>query len=223
MNVIEDLAKYLAPELNFLLTMPPFETPSGGYDFGWFCREHAFCVLVIGKLCGLQCKIVRGDFLINFPDGDVLLSIETNTDHAWCRTNTTPVLDFSLHFHMFQKASQVPDLASPITGLGQNGAFSVCLLPANTNLHYYQSSIPYIGYIERTVYDWTALNLIQNPSLLLTTKEAEQICLAVSLHGFHVIQGLIPPLKGTITQSDAIKKIRSTYANPVKELRRLLT
>ena len=219
---IEDLAKYLAPELNFLLTEPPFNTPSGP-DYGWFCREHAFGVLVIGKLCGLQCKIVRGDFLIYFSHGDYYTSIGTDTDHAWCRTSTTPVLDFSLHCHMFQRAGRVPDLAFPITRLGQNGGFSVCLLPVSTNTNDYDLPVPTIGYIERTVYDWTALDLIQNPSLLLTTKVSERICLAVSLHGFRVIQRLIPPLKGTMNQSGAVGSICRTYANPVKELKRLLS
>src|SRR5580700_10468577 len=97
---IERLQKIAAPELNFLLTEAP-RMLDGEYDFGWFCREHAFCTVVVGALTGISFKIVRGDFLIRTPSGFRIGSLGAASDHAWCKTDSIPVIDFSLHFRQF--------------------------------------------------------------------------------------------------------------------------
>ena len=65
----EHLRDQAAPEFNWLLTEPPFQTLDG-LDFGWFCREHAFCTAVVSALLGVSCDVVRGDFLVRAAGGE---------------------------------------------------------------------------------------------------------------------------------------------------------
>jgi hypothetical protein len=167
-NKLQELA---APELNFLLTEPP-GLLDGEYDFGWFCREHAFCTVVIGGLTGIDFKIVRGDFLIRTPAGLRLCSIGTTSDHAWCRADSTPIVDFSLHFHQFPPG---PQIAEPIIRLGRNGVFDVRILPADTEPFSDFDDAAFIGYIARDVFHKSAKEWVDAPLPFLRFDESAEI------------------------------------------------
>lgn len=126
--ILGRLQREAAPEFNFLLSEPPFRT-NGGRDFGWFCREHAFCTQTVASLLGLPCKVVSGDFIVSVHENKRLSSIGEDGGHSWCMSAATPVVDLSLHFREFGPG---PQLAEPIVKLGRNGIFDVRLLPETT-------------------------------------------------------------------------------------------
>ena len=193
---------------------------NGFINFGWYCREHAFCTLTVSALLGFTCQVVRGDFIIRTFDGFKLSSIGTDLDHAWCHSSTAPVLDLSLNFQHF---GQGPQLIQPIIQLGRNGIFDVRLLPATTAVtaDFGQESV--IGYIPRTVFHWTAFDLVSNPLMLIDTNEAAAISARVALHTFHVLRGTQGSLVGLMSQSESLVYLGRVFPDALSQLRQLLT
>jgi hypothetical protein len=215
---IKQLQQLAAPELNFLLTEPP-SLVDGEYDFGWFCREHAFCTVVIGALTGIKFKIVRGDFLIRTAAGFRLSSLGAASDHAWCQTDSTPITDFSLHFRQFPPG---PQIADPIIQLGCNGVFDVRILPATTDPFSDFGNETFIGYIPRDVFHKSAREWIDAPLPFLRYDESAAISMRVALHIFSFVSGKSQPLAGTMTQLAALKHLRQTYQDARHDLQKLL-
>ena len=215
---LQQLRDQAAREFNWLLTEPPFQA-AGGLDFGWFCREHAFCTTVVGALLGVPCEVVRGDFLVRAGGGVRLSSIGTTDDHAWCRTNDSPVLDLSLHFQQFGPG---PQLVEPIVQLGRNGVFDIRILPESTTAMDTFGGDAVIGYIPRSVFHWSALELIASPQVLLPTAEASEISARVALHTFRVILRERQSLAGVLPQFDALAQLRHTFPDAFTELHQLL-
>ena len=215
---LQQLQDQAAREFNWLLTDPPFQV-AGGLDFGWFCCEHAFCTAVVGALLGVSCEVVRGDFLVRTGGGVTLSSIGTNADHAWCRTADSPVLDLSLHFQQF---GPWPQLVEPIVRLGRNGVFDVRLLPESTTASATFGSDAVVGYIPRSVFHWSALELVASPQVLLRTAEASEISARVALHTFRVISRERPSLADVLPQHEALGQLRRTFPDALTELHQLL-
>jgi hypothetical protein len=215
--ILGRLQREAAPELNFLLTEPPFRI-DGGRDFGWYCREHAFCTQTLAALFGLPCTVVNGDFIISVMGNKRLSSLNEDCGHSWCTCAATPVLDFSLHFREFGSG---PQLAEPIVKLGRNGIFDVCVLPANTSIGTaFDTSV--IGYIPREICQWSAIDLVNAPSLLLPTPESAEISGRVVLHTFAVMNGTTPSLIGAADQATLLAQLRATYNEPLPTLTELL-
>ena len=215
--ILDRLQREAAPEFNFLLSEPPFRT-NGGRDFGWFCREHAFCTQTVAALLALPCRVVSGDFIISVQGHKRLSSIGEDSGHSWCTSTPAPVLDLSLHFREFGPG---PQLAEPIVKLGRNGIFDVRLLPETTlATTAFETSV--IGYIPRDTFTWTATDLAESPLLLLPTQEAAEISARVALHTFDVLSGTAPSLVGVSEQLDALALLREARPDPLPELRELL-
>jgi hypothetical protein len=217
-STIERLQKVAAPELNFLLTERP-RLIDGEYDLGWYCREHAFCTVIISALLGMVCHIVRGDFLIRTKHGFRLGSIGAAHDHAWCQTDDTPVLDLSLHFRRFGSG---PQIAEPIVQLGRNGVFDVRVLPATTEPFSDFGDDAIIGYIPRTVFQETASQWLDSPLPFLRSAESSAIAIRIALHVFDVVTGTSRSLAGTMTQLDGLSYLRQKFPDAVANLRELL-
>jgi hypothetical protein len=215
---LQQLRDQAAREFNWLLTEAPFQA-DGGWDFGWYCREHAFCTAVLGALLGVSCEVVRGDFLVSAGGGVRFSSIGNTDDHAWCRTIDSPVLDLSLHFKQF---GPWPQLAEPIVRLGRNGAFDIHILPESTTASTKLGSDGFIGYIPRSVFHWSALELVSSPLVLLPTVEAAEISARVALHTFSVISRKRPSLAGVLPQQEALAQLRLTFPDAFTELDQLL-
>jgi hypothetical protein len=217
-SVLERLQKVAAPEFNYLLTEPPFRTADGA-DFGWYCREHAFCTHAVAALLGMRCRIVSGDFIVSVQGNKRLSSIDTGSGHAWCTSRSSPVLDLSLHFREFGPG---PQLTEPIVRLGRNGIFDVRILPLETRFDaLFDTSI--VGYIPRHEFKWTAVELADNPSHFLPTREAAEISARIAVHTFAVMSGERASLIGTLNQADALAALRSTFPQPLGALRERLT
>jgi hypothetical protein len=197
--ILGRLQRKAAPEFDFLLTEPPFRT-SAGRDFGWYCREHAFCTQAVAALLGMACRVVNGDFIVSVRDHKRLSSLHENSGHSWCTAKATLVLDLSLHFREFGPG---PQLAEPIVKLGRNGIFDIRVLPENTLVTAaFDTSV--IGYIPRETCTWRAVDLAESPSLLLPTHEAAEISARVALHTFDVLSGAASSLIGRVDQADAL-------------------
>ncbi len=215
--IVVRLQREAAPEFHFLLTESPFRS-SEGLDFGWYCREHAFCTQTVAALFGLACNVVRGDIVISVRGNKRLSSIETDRGHTWCTSATTEVLDLSLNFQEFGAG---PQLAEPVARLGRNGIFDVRVLPQDTSsAQPYETSV--IGYVPRETCTWSAVDLAESPSLLLPTQEAAEISARVALHTFDVLSGAAASLIGTSDQADALSGLREARPAALVELRDLL-
>ncbi len=215
--ILARLSREAAPEFNFLLSEPPFRT-NGGRDFGWYCREHAFCTQTIAALLGMVCRVVNGDFIVSVLGNKRLSSLHEDSGHSWCTSSTSPVLDLSLHFREFGPG---PQLAQPIVKLGRNGIFDVRILPQNTSvMTAFETSV--IGYIPRETCTWSAIDLVESPSLLLPTREAADISARVTLHTFDVLAGTAGSLIGKFDQIEALASLREARPQPLPELVRLL-
>lgn len=215
--ILGRLQREAAPEFNFLLTEPPFRT-KGGRDFGWYCREHAYCTQAVAALLGMACRVVNGDFIVSVCDNKRLSSLHEDSGHSWCTSNGTSVLDLSLHFREFGPG---PQLAEPIVKLGRNGIFDVRVLSEDTLVTAaFDTSV--IGYIPRETCTWSALDLVQQPSLLLPTREAAEISARITLHTFAVMNGRAASLIGTADQATALAQLRATCAEPLTILTELL-
>lgn len=215
--ILERLCREAAPEFNFLLSEPPFQT-NGGRDFGWYCREHAFCTQAIAALLGMACRVVNGDFIVSVLGNKRLSSIHEDSGHSWCTSAASPVLDLSLHFREFGPG---PQLAEPIVKLGRNGIFDVRILPENTSVTTaFETSV--IGYIPRETCSWSVIDLVESPSLLLPTREAAEISARITLHTFDVLSGTASSLVGKFDQAGALASLREARSEALPELVRLL-
>ena len=215
--ILGRLCREAAPEFNFLLSEPPFRI-NGGSDFGWYCREHAFCTQTIAALFGMACRVVNGDFIVSVLGNKRLSSLHEDSGHSWCTSSASPVLDLSLHFREFGPG---PQLAEPIAKLGQNGIFDVRILPENTSVTTaFETSV--IGYIPRETCNWSVIDLVESPSLLLPTREAAEISARVTLHTFNVLSGTAPSLIGKFDQTEALASLREVRPQPLPELVLLL-
>jgi hypothetical protein len=215
--ILGRLSREAAPEFNFLLSEAPFRT-NGGRDFGWYCREHAFCTQAIAALLGMACRVVNGDFIVSVIGNKRLSSLHEDSGHSWCTSSTSPVLDLSLHFREFGPG---PQLAEPIVQLGRNGIFDVRILPEDTSITTaFETSV--IGYISRETCTWSANDLVESPSLLLPTQEAAEISARVTLHTFDVLSGTVPSLIGKFDQAEALASLREARPQPLPELVQLL-
>jgi hypothetical protein len=215
--ILGRLGQEAALEFNFLLSEPPFRT-SGGRDFGWYCREHAFCTQAIAALLGMPCRVVNGDFIVSVHGNKRLSSLHEDSGHSWCTSSASSVIDLSLHFREFGPG---PQLAEPIVKLGQNGIFDVRILPQNTSvLTAFETSV--IGYIPREICTWSASDLAECPSLLLPTREAAEISARVTLHTFDLLCSTAPSLIGKFDQTEALASLREARPHPLPKLVRLL-
>lgn len=215
--MLDSLQRVIAPEFNFLLSEPPFRT-NGGRDFGWYCREHAFCTQTVAAVLGMPCRVVSGDFIVSVQGIKRLSSLGEDSGHAWCTSTAAPVLDLSLHFREFGVG---PQLAEPIVRLGRNGIFDVRILPEGTSVTTaFNTSV--IGYIPRETFTWSAVALAESPSLLLPTPEAADICARIALHTVDVLTGASTSLVGSLDQAEALARLREARPDPLPELRRLL-
>jgi hypothetical protein len=212
-----DIKKFqtIAPELNYLLTEPPKLEADGEYDLGWYCREHAFCIAVVGALLGFDFKIVRGDFLIRTASGFRLGSIGASHDHAWCQADAIPVIDFSLHFRLFPPG---PQIAEPIIRLGRNGSFDVRILPQATKPFVDFGEDAVIGYIARQVFHKSARDWLSSPLPFLVHTEAVLISKRIALHLFHLVTGKSGALAGTMPQREALAYLRRKHNDAHDEL-----
>ncbi len=212
MNDIENIARSITPELNHLLSTRPFYV-NGGVDFGWFCREHAFCTVVILGLRQIPCEIVRGGIVITFQ-GKGLSTEATGDEHYWCQSVDIPVLDLSIQLDEFFPGS---GFRPPIVGLRPNGSFNVQLLsgPASAEAFDADREIVYIGRNKMAV---SALDLLSSPTGFLRTKESFDMSCRIALHAHYLLLGRREAFQTRYSQKGALRELRNSFPEAHEQL-----
>jgi hypothetical protein len=120
-SVLKALRQQIAPELNFLFTIPPAETPLG-WDGGWRGHEHAFHAFFVARMFGAAADLRTGDVAVLSRMMPPLTTLEREEKHAWCAVGGLTPVDLSITFAHFDS---VPQLRTAITGEGLNGDWQV--------------------------------------------------------------------------------------------------
>src|SRR5262245_43135505 len=69
--------------LNLLFTEAMQPSP-GGWDFGLFCREHAYLTYLLARKHGIPAELVLGQYFVRAPSGYANKAVDTPNAHAWC-------------------------------------------------------------------------------------------------------------------------------------------
>lgn len=219
--MLKKITNKLRPELNFLLTEPPFMAEEG-LDFGWFCREHSFCMLIISSIFQIKMNIVIGDIFVfsGNSSSKFLTTLSTNSDHSWCTAPNNKIIDLSICLDWFEG---YPKLHKPILNTGkQNEPYVVKNITKHFDVNDEHGSEPFIGYNEVSLIPHSPKDLLIKPLLLLRTQESANICLSICLFCYHLIHEKEKSIINNISQPEAIRNICNKYRNPVKELYKLL-
>jgi len=230
MNVETMLRDKVKPELNYLFTEVP-AWRDGGYDFGWYCREHAYVSYFVCRLLSLRARIHCGDVSLAGPEGEMLLStFGEDSDHAWISLEDTCPVDLSVVLRHF--GWTVPELAI-VFGVGRRGEYivsyssemeSVVKEPLRTRLYHLQ-------YVEHSVLDVPPVELLDNPYVFLhkppggglTQELGDDIYEKIIYHVYRVAIGELGPYFRYISdQVSSLKRIANKNAHASRKLRTLL-
>lgn len=224
MDPIDAICSIAAPELNFLLTVPPFifdgDLDDGGLDYGWYCREHAFCAYMLGTFLKIDPHIIGGDVVVDAPGEQRLATHGTSPGHFWCSTRLTPILDLSLalRYHRMD-----PQLAGPVRGAGINGEFDIGVVP----LDFDPDAIidnpdrrPMVGYLPRRSFCCSTRDLICMPTILFDHDQAHDISLCISIHLINLVQGAADSFLSGETHSEemALSELVQKYGQHSQRL-----
>ena len=164
MSVLKVLRDRVAPELNHLYTEVPRERSGGGLDCGWHAREHALHACLVARLFGTSATLCSGDFGLLSRLLPALSSIGTDADHSWCEIGGVVPVDLGMTFRHF---AECPQLRTPITGVGRNGAWQVRYASDESVLDEAMETGNEILYLERRVHEAAPGDLLDNPHLFL--------------------------------------------------------
>lgn len=229
MSVIKTLRTKIAPELNHLYTVPPFQT-SGGMDCGWYCREHALHTFFVAWMLGAEADIRTGDFAVLSPLVQSLTSIGDDSDHSWCSVSGVVPVDMSVTFSHFGGG---PQLASAIVGEGMNGDWNIKYAEHESILEHHKHDRNELFLIERKVEPHSEDALLSNPYCFIFSPRSgdgtswhvifgQDIYAKVSLHCFLAATGVAKNTRSRLGSAEAIKWIAENYAGATEEIRKRL-
>ena len=227
MDISSILRKRVAPELNHLYTVPPFQREAGA-DCGWFCREHALHTYFVARLLGIESDIRRGDFLVKSPGLPVISSIDDTSDHAWCRVGDMLPVDLSLTLRHFGTPSQ---LRMPICKVGTNGPYQVWYSKDSTAA--LKSPLHSVCYVEHEIMPLTHSDLLDDPYRFVFTASDDdplswhnlygaEIYARITLHCFRVATGHAKTTRNRLSASDSPDWIFAEYPDATPSIHALL-
>ncbi|MBI2398389.1 MAG: hypothetical protein HYV17_11375 [Xanthomonadales bacterium] len=96
LKICDALLRGAKAGLNHLYTVPPLIHP-GGWDAGWYCREHALHVGALAEMMGHRAELCGGDLVVDLPaDQYRMAMVSTGADHFWCKVDDQAPIDASL-------------------------------------------------------------------------------------------------------------------------------
>lgn len=225
MSVLKALRQRIAPELNFLFTIPPAETPVG-WDCGWRGHEHAWHAYFVARMFGSPASLCTGDFAILSQLVPPLTTLDREPKHAWCTLGELAPVDLSMTFVHF---GDVPQLRTAITGEGPNGDWQVLYAVDETILDADRASGNEILYIERQVIAEPAETLLETPSLFLPpapagarddwgTLHGPDIHAKISLHCYRSAAGGGRSIRNRGSREEAVAWIAGNYPDARAEI-----
>jgi hypothetical protein len=221
-------------EMNWLYHEPPFRTTTGKTDAGWFCREHAFHTYFLCTSLGLPTKIALGNFCIIAPSTAINISTDKPDTHAWCITDFARPLDLSISF------AHTPDfgeISSPITGVGENGEYSIRyftdhkLFAASVKV---EENLGSFSYLQRSLFSVDPESLLRAPfSFLLPGRRGAgamtwgdlyglDIYAKITLHLIKVANGQTRPLAQEAKAKKPVEWIRAKYSAAIPKLMKMI-
>lgn len=228
-SVLKALRQHTAPELNFLFTIPPAETPIG-WDGGWRSHEHAFHAFLVARMFGSEAAICTGDVAILSPALPPLTTLERDTKHAWVTIGELAPVDLSITFAFFQGA---PQLRTPITGEGVDGDWQVHYALDETILDGDFAHGNEILFIEREVNALPAESLLEDPHRFIPASRAgaqdnwtaihgPDIHAKVALHCYRCAAGGGRSIRNRATREEAMAWIAENYPDARNEIRGMI-
>jgi hypothetical protein len=229
MSVLKTLRERVAPELNHLYTTPPADV-AGALDFGWRGHEHAFHTFLLARMFGAPAEICTGDFAVLSKFVPPLTTMGSGKEHAWCAINEVAPVDLSLTFGLYGTA---PQLRTPIVGEGPNGNWHVQYAYDESPLDENIENANEIIYIEKTVREESASQLLDHPYLFLTAPAADEatswparfgasIHAQITLYCFDCASGRAKSVRHRMNREDTAAWIATNYPEPEKRIREKL-
>jgi hypothetical protein len=219
----------VAPELNFLYTMPPTPRPDGGVECGWFSREHALHAFFVARLLGAKADLRSGDFAVLSRAVPALTTLDTGIMHGWGVVDDVRPVDLGMNFTLFPHA---PQLRMPVVGEGTNGGWQVRYTRDESVLDEKIQHEHEIIFIERKVHDDSPEALLEDPFRFLAPPQINDprwhvgfgpdFYAKVSLHCFRCVKDETVSVRKRFTRAQAAGWIAANYAAPEKQIRELL-
>ena len=221
MSVLKTLRERVAPELNHLYTVAPFES-EGAVDSGWHGREHALHAFFVARMFGAEADLRTGDFAVISRFAPPMTSMGSENDHAWCSINGTVPVDLSMTFRHF---GAVPQLRSAIIGEGPNGEWHVHHAEDESVLDEGIETGNELLFIEKKIHTETEAALLADPFLFLRpprpgepadwrATHGPDIYAKITLHAFACAKGDAKGLRQRMTAPEAAKWISENYVAP---------
>jgi hypothetical protein len=231
MNALKPLRQIVAPELNFLYTMPPTPRPDGGVECGWFSREHALHAFFVARLLGATAELRSGDFAVLSRAVPPLTTLETGIAHGWCAIDNVMPVDLGMNFALFPRA---PQLRMPVVGEGANGGWQIRYTRDESLLDEKIQNDHEIIFIERKIHEETPEALLNDPFLFLAPPQIGErerwhalygpdFYAKVSLHCFRCVSDEALSVRKRFTRAQAAGWIATNYPAPEKQIRELLS
>lgn len=208
-------------ELNHIYTEKPLST-TGGWDMGWFCREHALHIAALARILGYKAQLCCGDIVIIVPGDSKDLEIFTlgsGSDHAWCRINGEAPFDASVTLKYLAPTQAdvqmvCPDCPQYLAGFTlqykqgmADDSFALLL----------ESSNPIIAYNEKVIIARDPLELLADPFDFLNRPApgcptyietfGADVFFAITAHLNKLARGEIKPMRMYYAPLDAIRRI----------------
>jgi hypothetical protein len=215
----------IKPELNAIYVEPPFMM-EGGWDCGWFCREHALHTYVLASMLHQSASIRTGDFVIDSEDVTGITSINSGADHAWCEIEGIMPVDLSMTF--VHSKGRFPYL--PIVyGTKAAGRFDVRYFLSDDDLVNESGAGSFaISYVERQTIKPDVKELLEFPYQFLYAPPAGlkkwteihglEIFSKTTAHLYRLAKGYLKPLCRRRSAKQIIKFIKSHYPNAVRDI-----
>lgn len=224
------LSNSIKSDLNLVYTEPPFQV-DGGWDFGWFCREHAFHVFLLARLLGFDSSIILGDVVIRFET--LLCSTVGQGGHAWCRVGDAKPVDISIclgYLKGFDETGAIFGQDSP-GGRPYMIKYRTSVDKDELN-RIYMAKTPTVTFIERERVANDPLEVLDDPFRFLippasgaasfTDHHGREIFDMITMHCYKLALGRCKPVSAYMDRKAGLEKIKKWNRGAAKEIRRLL-
>lgn len=207
MSVLKVLRERVAPELNFLYTTPPADTPAGP-DCGWHGHEHALHTFLVARMFGAEAELCRGDYAVLSRFLPPLTTLEREPKHAWCTVNGVAPVDLSVTFELF---GQAPQLRSPIVGDGPNGDWKIQYAEDDSAMDEDFSNDNELLYVEREIIEIDARDLLAHPEQFLSGTPSAETLAQITLHCYACAAGGGHSIRNRTNREAALAAIKEQY------------
>ena len=209
-----------------------FIAPDGSYDFGLFCREHAYHTFLLCHLYGIPAQIAIGHYFIKANKNITNCSLGSGADHAWCVSKNVFPIDMSMTFHL---APDYPNLDRPLIGVNKNGDYIIKYFTTEEEFKENIDNNPdnsCIYFYEQSILNEPIIKLLNNPFCFMLPPSipgqswadvhGKNIFAKITFHLYKLSKGLEKPLYKRFDSLSAVRHIKSKYMGAMPKLKSLL-